>query len=191
MSVVRQFMYGVDTERGLNNTFSFPTLVEDLNGDDKAITCMYKPRSRGPHVNILQEQSLIAGKGLGKMYRAFRNDVAQDDGTNIIAEGILVNIDPTRHAGRTSNEKRFISLEFTMINPVAKGLTLYHAIDQENPHKLNVTWTQLDADSASDIAGIPNGIGNNISIRILDSTNDNTSAVFDGFVVRFLQLGQR
>lgn len=192
MGVVRQFIFAIDSEGDLHNSYSWDSLAADKNSDDKGITCAIRPESRGPDANVMQGQAFIGGLNLGKMYRTFRHDLAQDDSNTIRAESILNNINCMEAAERPAETLEFWQLEFPRINPVEKGLELYHAVDVQDPHKGGISWTALDTtDDLSDIAQVPNGIGKSLSLRIIDDTNVVNEAVFDGFVCHFQRLGTR
>lgn len=190
---VRQLIFCIDPETGLNNMLSWDGLAADGNEDDMGITCAYFPRTKGPVLNVLQDELLIGGINLGAMWRTLIATESQDDGEDFTAVGIMNNLDPDKGRKGVSDTKRFVKAEFPRINPLTKtGVVIDFCKDQVRPEEGSPTYATLDTVSGSTMAGFPSGIARSINLRIRDTGNaNNGEAIFDGFVLHYYPLQTR
>lgn len=193
MAITKQWIFGIDSEQGLNNTFSWDGLAANNNTDGKAITCAYMPRTKGNNINVLSEELLIGGLGLGAMWRTFMRNEIQDDDADFEAEAITNNLDPMAESGGSPTMNRFTKAEFPRTNPYdCDNLTVSVALDAEKPEIVGASYAELDHVTGTDIAGIPSGLGKSITLRILDTGCTTIGAtVFDGLTLHYYPIGTR
>lgn len=190
MALVKQFVFGVDPENGLNNTYSWTGLASNNNSDGKAITCAYIPKTRGNDVNVSSGEMLIAGLDLGKIWRTFIEGETMDDGSTLTAEAITNNISPSLAAGRDIGMVRVVKAEFPRINPLnCAGVTVFFSVDTDKPEIFGANWTELDYITGADIASLASALGKSFNLRIVDTGCGAT--VFDGFSLHYYEIGPR
>jgi hypothetical protein len=191
MALARNICIGFDPETEIVHTFSWG-IAPDLNGDTKVLQCGYVPRTKGASISPMQETVFIGGSNLGYMYQTFKNDLAQDDGTDFDAVAIINNIDPTLQLEGQPDTKRFIRIDFTQDNPYDQGLTLEYCANINDPHETPATWTAFTHKTGSIRAFFNSVVARHVNIRIRKTTAVTpTQPVFSSFVLHFIRLFSR
>lgn len=185
--VTRQFIFAIDPEEGLCNTYSWE-VIPDGNSDRYGITCAYVPPMKGTGINLMQEEMFMGTINAGLLIRTFMPNLAQDDGENIKAMAILGNCDPEASGSEDSGDKRFVKVSFPFVNPLALGLEITFAKDTIDPHINATTWNTLDWVSGSDVAGVPSGLAKWLNFKIVDEIAQSLKPVFSSFTVSYYPM---
>ena len=193
MGMARMLTFCIDPESGVSNMLSFDGLAADNNEDEKGITCAYFPRTKGPNLNVLQEQLLIGGMNLSAMWRTLIRGQAQDAGSDFTATAITNNLAPTLAKRGVADTSRFVKAEFPRTNPLEKtDVTVDFVTDELLPEEGSPTYSSLDVVSGSHIAGFPSAVARSINMRIRDTGSANgDTAVFDGVIIHYYELMTR
>jgi len=192
MAVARQIVFSIDPEIGISGTFGWD-ICADGNSDGHMITCAVCPTSKDLTISPLQESLFLGTVGAEELIHTFREDLAQDDGSDFLAEWISARIDPTLEDPELADmsiPKRFLGLAFPEINPLSSA-TVEVARDAVDPHRGVPLWESVVFSPGDNRAGIESGLADWLHIRIRDNGQPSSDPVFGSFLVEYYETYPR
>lgn len=198
MSISRQIVFGISpdtikvygaTDRHIGETLSWPE-IQDGNSVRKLITCAFIPNAKSATYPAVQNCMFLGTVGANLILRTFDPTTPNDDSTPVHAEAILNRLDPAlndRQTGETTS-KRFDRVEFSNVNPIAKGVKVEVCFDVVNPTKDVVVWDEVVSTDDSPKASIRNGLGRWMHMRLTDDRSVARDTVLDAFKLYYYDL---